>query len=171
MQMVKKMFLGLFLIWFGVLAFMPKKELYYKLEEVLEQQEIRIDGETLKEGWFYLYIENPSISIKGIKIVTIEKMELFTLLFYSKIKILNILLDESLKETAPEHIGDMTLRHTLLSILNVSLNANCDFGTIEGNANLKERKLRLDLIEVKNIETIKSRLQQDEKGWYYETSF
>ncbi|MCD6653301.1 MAG: hypothetical protein LT067_00825 [Sulfurovum sp.] len=171
MQMVKKIFLGAALIWLGTTVFMPKKELYYKLEEILAKKDIRINGETIKEGWFSLDVYHPTVSIKGIDIATIEKMKLFTLLFSSEIKIQNVLLDKSLKETAPEHIKVLTFRHTLLSLFKVSLDANCDFGAVEGDVNLKERKLHLDLIEAKNIQAIQTRLRQNEKGWYYETSF
>ena len=171
MQMVKKVCLMLFLVWFGMLVFMPKKELYYKLEEVLARQEIQIDGEKLKEGWFSLEVENLSVSIKGIKIATVEKVDFFTLLFSSKMHIQNILLDDSLKGKAPNRTENATLAHTVLSPLSVSLDAQCDFGGIEGKAKIKERSVRLDLIEAKNIDMIKSQLKQDEKGWYYEASF
>lgn len=171
MQMVKKIFLGAVLIWFGMTVFMPKKELYYKLEEMLAKKDIRINGETIKEGWFSLDVHHLTVSVKGINIATIEKMELFTLLFSSEIKIQNVLLDKSLMETAPGHIEVLTLKHTLLSFFRVSLGANCDFGAAEGEVNLKERKLHIDLIEAKKIQAIQSRLRQNEKGWYYETSF
>lgn len=171
MQMVKKVCLMLFLVWFGTLVFMPKKELYYKLEEVLARQEIQIDGEKLKEGWFSLEVENLSVSIKGIKIATVEKVDFFTLLFSSKMHIQNILLDDSLKGKAPNRTENATLAHTVLSPLSVSLDAQCDFGGVEGKAKIKERSVRLDLIEAKNIDMIKSQLKQDEKGWYYEASF
>ncbi|DAB39894.1 MAG TPA: hypothetical protein CFH81_06650 [Sulfurovum sp. UBA12169] len=171
MQMVKKIFLGVALIWFGATVFMPKKELYYKLEEMLAKKDIRINGETIKEGLFSLDVHHPTVSVKGINIATIEKIKLFTLLFSSEIKIQNVVLDKSLRETAPGHIEVLTLKHALLSLFGVSLDANCDFGAVEGEVNLKERKLHIDLIGAKNIQAIQSRLRQNEKGWYYETSF
>ncbi len=169
--MVKKIFILLFVAWFALLFFMPKQELYYKLEKELAKQGVEVNEESIDEGVFSLTLHNASVYVKGIKVATVEKVSFFTLLFYTKAQIDNLVLDDSLKSMAPQHTDKAVLTHTLFSVLNVSIHAEGSFGLVDGDADLKERTLRLDFIEPKEIDSIKSQLKKDEKGWYYETSF
>ncbi len=171
MQMVKKFFILLFIAWFALLFFMPKQELYYTLEKELAQQGVEINEESINEGIFSLTINNASVYVKGIKIATIEKVSFFTLLFYTKAEIDNLLLDDSLKAMAPQHTDKVLLTHSLLSVWTVPIHAEGSFGVVDGYADLKARKVRLNFIETKEIDSIKSQLKKDKKGWYYETSF
>ena len=171
MQMVKNIFIALCIIWFALLVFMPKRELYYKLEKELAKQEIIISGEKIEEGLFSLTLKEPSVYLKGIKIATIKEISLFTLLFYTKIELETLLPDDSLKAMVPQQTEYIVLSHSLLSPLQVLIDAQGLFGTVNGYADLKERKLTIDFIEAKEIGMIKSRLKKDEKGWHYERSF
>ena len=171
MQMVKKIFITLFITWFALLIFMPKQEIYYALEKELAQQEIEINEKSIEEGVFSLTLNQASVYVKGIKIATIEEFTLFTLLFYTKVELDTLLLDDSLKAMAPQQTDKAIVSHSLLSPLEASLSAEGSFGVIEGNVDLKERKLHINFTETKEIEMIKSQLKKDEKGWYYETSF
>ncbi len=171
MQMVKKIFIALFIIWFGLLVFMPKQEMFYKLEKELEKQEIKINEKSLEEGLFSLKVKEASVYVKGIPLATIEEITLFTLLFYTKVELHSLLLDDSLKGMVPQHMDRAILSHSIISPSMAAMYAQGSFGTVEGNIDLKERVLRLDFNGTKEIEMIKSQLKKDEKGWYYETSF
>ena len=171
MQMVKNIFIALCIIWFALLVFMPKRELYYQLEKELAKQEIIISGEKIEEGWFSLTLKEPSVYLKGIKIATIEEIDIFTLLFYTKVELKTLLLDKSLKAIAPQQTEYIVLSHSLLSPLQVLIGAQGQFGTVNGHADLKERKVTIDFTEAKEIGMIKSLLKKDEKGWHYERSF
>ena len=169
--MVKKILLTLFLLWFALLAFMPKQEMYYALEKALAEQEIEINEQSIEEGWFSLSIRDASVYGKGIKIAGIEKFTCHTLLFYTKIEIDSVVLDDSLKAMLPQTTDKVLLTYSLLSPLTVWIHAEGVFGTLEGSADLKERKLHIDFTEVKEIGTIRSELKKGERGWYYEKSF
>ena len=169
--MVKKIFILLLVAWFALLFFMPKQELYYTLEKELAKQGVEINEEGIEEGIFSLTLNNASIYVKGIKIATVEKVSFFTLLFYTKAEVNDLLLDDSLKAMAPKRTDKAVFTHSVLSVLNVLIHAEGSFGVVDGYANLKERMLHLDFIEPKEIDSIRSQLKKDEKGWYYETSF
>jgi len=171
MQMVKKIFIALFITWFALLLFMPKQEMYYKLEKELEKYEIEINEKSMEEGLFSLTLKQASVYIKGIPVATIEEIRFFTLLFYAKVELETLLLDDSLKAMAPQQTDKATLTHSIISPLDASMHAEGSFGGIEGSIDLKERKLHLDFNETKEIEMIRSQLKKGEKGWYYETSF
>ena len=171
MQMVKKIFIGLLVIWFAVLVLMPKQELYYKLEQELATKAIKINEKSIEEGWFSLTLRGLDVYAKGIKLASIEEVTLFTLLFYSKVDIHNLLLDESLKAMAPTKTEDAKLTHAIWSALTVQVEAQGSFAGLVGDVHLAEKTLRLDFNDSKAIEDMQSKLKKDEKGWYYEASF
>jgi hypothetical protein len=169
--MVKKILIAFFVLWFALLLFMPKQELYYKLEQTLEKEGIKINEGSIEEGIFSLTLKNADLYVKGIKVATVEKATLFTLLFYTRVELNELLLDDSLKSMAPQHTQNATLSHTLLSPVQLAIHAEGSFGVVAGEANVQERKVHVDFVEEKEIGMIKQLLKKGESGWYYETSF
>jgi len=171
MQMVKKIFIMLLVIWAALLVFMPKQEIYYQLEKELAKNEIKINEKSIEEGWFSLTLNQVTVYAKGVKVATVEKIDFFTVLFYSKIELRSFLLDDSLRSVAPSATEQAVLSHSLLSPRSIAVDANGSFGTIVGKIDLSERKIHIDFTEPKEIEMIREQLKKDEKGWYYERSF
>lgn len=171
MQMVKNSIIGLILGYFVLLVFMPKQELYYKLEEALQDNDIVINEQKIHSGLFSLSLEGLDVYVKGIKVAKIDEVNLFTLLFYTKIQLTGIDADDSLKNMMPIQIEEATITHSLINPYVAIINANSDAGDITGASNLRDRTVRLDFNTTTNLDTLKSQLNQDEKGWYYETSF
>jgi len=171
MQMVKKIFIVLGLGWFAILLFMPKQELYYKLEEILEKKSIKINEQSIHTGLFSLRLENVDIYAKGIKLATAESVDFFTLLFYTKVEVDNLVLDDSLKKLAPTHIDELVISHGIGKPFQLQVEAKGVFGALDGNINLNKKIIRLNFDENSSIEQLKSKLEQDDKGWYYEASF
>ncbi len=171
MQMVKKSFLVFMVAWFAILVLMPKQEFYYKLEEELAKHEIKLNEEKINEGFFSLTLKHVTVYFKGINVATIEEVELLTLLFYSSIELQSLHMDDSLKTMVPQETQKALLAHSILSPLEVLVDASGSFGSVTGEIDLNERKVRLDFNESKNIEMLKPQLKKGEKGWLYETSF
>ena len=171
MQMVKKILIALALVWFGLLLFMPKQELYYKLEKELEKKAVKINEKSIDEGLFSLTISGADVYAKGIKLATIEKLSFFTLLFYTNVEVENLMLDDSLKEVAPTKTDTLSISHALWNPIHININAQGSFGGLNGDVAFAEKTLRLDFNDSKGIEMLKPKLKNDEKGWYYETSF
>jgi hypothetical protein len=160
------------IFWFALLIFMPKQELYFTLEKELAKQDIEINEQSIDEGVLSLNLIKPVIYVKGIKIATIEKINIFTLLFNTNINVKALILDDSLKSFAPEKVDVANISYSLFSPFKVHIEAKGSFGNIDGYANLTERNLRLDFTETtKELGSIRSNLKKDEKGLYYETSF
>jgi len=171
MQMVKNILIAFIVIWLGILVFMPKQEFYYKLEEELAKHEIKLNETSMNEGLFSLNVKQVTVYFKGINVATIEEVSLFTLLFYNSIELRSLTVDDSLKKMMPQEIEKAVAIHSILSPLEVAVDASGSFGLMTGKIDLSEAKVRLDFNESKNIEMLKPQLKKDEKGWYYETSF
>jgi uncharacterized membrane protein len=171
MQMVKKILIILLVLWFAILFFMPKQALYYKLEEVLLQNDIKINEQKIEEGLFSLTLYNSKVYVKGIELATVERIDFFTLLFYTKVEVNQLLLDASLKNVAPSKIDELEAVHAIWNPVYLSLDAEGSFGNVSGQVSLLEKHIRMDFNETKNIDMLKGSLHKDEKGWFYETSF
>ena len=171
MQMVKKSFIVFIVIWFAILVLMPKQEFYYKLEEELAKHELILNEGKVNEGFFSLNLEQVTVYFKGIPVATIEKVNLCTLLFYSGIELQALHVDDSLKAMVPQVTQKALIRHSILSPLELFVDASGSFGAMAGTIDLSERKVRLDFNESKNIQMLKPQLKKGEKGWVYETSF
>jgi len=172
MQVVKNILIAFVVFWFALLLFMPKEKLYYTLEKELEKQDIKINEERMEEGIFSFNLINPEVYVKGIRVASIEKINLFTLLFTSNINIHALHVDDSLKSFIPGEISIANISYSVTSPFIVNIDANGSFGKVQGRADLKTRILHLDFTETtKDIDTLRSKLKKDEKGLYYETSF
>jgi len=171
MQMVKKSGIVLMVAWLAILVLMPKQEFYFKLEEMLAKHEIELNEEKRDEGLFSLDLHQVTVYVKGIPVATIEELDLFTLLFYSRVEVQGLHMDDSLKGMVPQEVREALLSHTILSPMKVSVDAEGSFGEMTGMIDLNARQVHLDFNESKNIEMLKPQLKQGEKGWIYETSF
>jgi len=171
MQVVKKIFFSLVVLWIAILFFMPKQMLYYKLEEVLAKNDIKINEKRVEEGLFSLKLYDSKVFVKGIELAFVKEIDFFTLLFYTKVNIENLELDVSLKNMAPTQIDTATATYALWNPTNLGIDAQGPFGGIDGNAALLNHTLRLDFNETTQIQVLKANLKQDEKGWFYETTF
>ena len=171
MQMVKNIFISLFFIWFAILIFMPKQKIYYTLEHELHKQGIEINEKSIEEGMFSLNITGAKIYVKGIEVANIDEISFFTLLFYSNVTISSIVVDDYLKEYTPGDVEKFITMHSILSPLEAFMTISGDFGIAEGIVDIANRNLRIDIIDIESMNSIKSMLKKDEKGWYYETSF
>lgn len=171
MQMVKNSFMILVVAWLAILVLMPKQEFYYTLEEALAKHEIAFNEEKINEGLFSLGLEQVSVYFKGIKVATIKEVTFCTLLFYTSIELQSLHMDDSLKSMVPQDTQKAILSHSILSPLDLMVDANGSFGLMSGRIDLTDRKVHLDFNESKNIEMLKPQLKKDEKGWVYETSF
>ena len=172
MQVVKKIFAGVFVFWFALLLFMPKEELYFALEKELKNYGVVINEERIESGLLSLNLINAHVYVKGIEVAKIEKVNIFSLLFTSNINIKSLILDDSLKSFAPQHIDVANISYTVFSPMHVSIEAKGSFGALEGDVDLKTHTLRIDFTKTTaEIDIISANLKKDEKGWYYETSF
>ena len=150
---------------------MPKREFYYKLEEALAKHEVILNEESIDEGLFSLNLQGVTVYVKGINIATIGEVKLATLLFYSCIELRSLEVDDSLKAMVPKTTQEATAVHSILSPMEVLVDASGSFGLMSGNIDLGERNIHLDFNQSKGIEMLMPQLKKDEKGWVYETSF
>jgi len=171
MQVVKKVFVILFTIWFAFVLFMPKRDLYYKFEHLLAEQGIKINESKIKEGIFTLDIDEAVIYIKGIDLIRIRHISFLSLFFYNRVSCEEVVLDESLKNITPTKLKRAIFSYAIWSPGDVSVLGQGKFGIFEGEIDLIKRRVHLDFKESKELGVLEYQLKEGEKGLYYETSF
>ncbi|RUM67109.1 MAG: hypothetical protein DSZ06_01950 [Sulfurospirillum sp.] len=171
MQMVKKSLGIIFAVWFTLLLFMPKEEMYYKVEKILAAQDITLNEKSIESGVFSLNIKDVTVYAKGIALAHIDEIDFFTLLVYNTLRVDNLVVDEVLQSKVPAQTKEAVLTHQIFSPLTVSVDANGTFGYVEGSIDLSSKQVHIDFVKEKEIEMIKPFLQKGKKGWFYEKSF
>ena len=167
MQMVKKILIGILVVWLGIIIFMPKKDIYFKLEETLAQRDIKLNEETIEDNLFSLNIKNISVYFKGMNVAFIDEINIFTLLFVTKVDIDSI----EARAILTQSIKSLNISHSILSPVIFNIDINSSIGEAGGYANIQDRILHLDLNMTKEVAMLKPLLKKDENGWYYETAF
>lgn len=171
MQVVKNILIILFSLWLALLLFMPKKVFYYALEKELLKYDVKLNEVTIKETFFGVEIEDISGYVKGIHLISIDKITFSTMLFFTEIEILNIEIDESIGKMLPQPIAFVKINHSILSALFVALDAQGIFGEVTAEVNLLERNIHVDVNDTAKLPMLKPWLKKGEKGWFYEKSF
>jgi len=174
--MVKKIVLAFFVVWLTVLFFMPKSELYYSVEKVLAKQDIKLNEKSIEEGLFSLTVKKVTVYVKGIPLINIEELNVFTLLFYTSLSIEDLIVDEALHTKIPAFTKEAHVKHQLFNPMTLTLDANGSFGEIVGNVDLMHRTVHMDFVDTKDISMIQPSLVKGiktngKKGWIYEKSF
>jgi len=173
MQMVKNISIALVSIWFALVAFMPKEELYYTLEHELVNYGIEFNEKSIKSGIFSLEISDIDVYAEGIKVAHIDHMDFLITLLFNKLDIKDIVLDSSINSLIHMDIQTVQTAHLTYSILSpvkVNIALKGDFGDAHGYIDI-HRVLRLDFSELKSTRSLKNILKKDDNGWYYETKF
>jgi hypothetical protein len=159
------------LVIFSIVAFAPKRELYYKLENYLLKKDIVIDNEQIEEGLFTLKIRHPDIYVKGIKAVEAGEISFLSLVFYNRLQGRDMRVDRSLRNFLPGEISIASAKYSIIDPLHIVIDAKGAFGEAHGYISLKKRTLHMDFSDVKSLGALRSMLRKGEKGWYYESSF
>ena len=171
MQMVKKSIGILFAVWFTLLLFMPKEEMYYTVEKMLVAQDITLNEKSVDEGFFSLTLKDVTVYVKGVALANIDEIDFFSLFFYNTLSIDNLVVDEVLHSKVPAKTEEAVLTYQIFAPLTVSIDANGSFGYAQGSIDLADKQVHVDFVKPKEIDMIKPFLKKGEKGWFYEKSF
>jgi len=143
----------------GLIVFMPKQELFFKILEILHTKKIDIISKT-KQTPLYLKISDAKVYYLNLPSATIKNITVYPYIIFNKIKAENIKIN----------LGDFKIKSLnifYIPFLNAKITGKSNFGEFEGEANLHEIK-----IYIKNRSNkIKSFLKKDKKGYFYYERF
>ena len=171
MRLVRNIVVFIVAALIGSALFMPKQSLYYFLENKLAKNGIVIYDEKVKSNIGYFKLSHAKVSFQGADIAEIGSLKVLPFIVYNRIDAKNIELTGVAKSYLNAEIDMLKATHSILKPYIVKISANGSFGLANGYVNLKQRVIHIDIVDAKDIATIKKFLKRGEKGWYYESKF
>jgi hypothetical protein len=142
---------------------MPKEELFFTFQRYLPDTVINFDS--IKQTPVSLSLNNSEIYYNGMDIASVKEIKILPLVFYNKVGLKNLDLGiNNLK------INTLNLVYTALFPLSVDVSGKASFGNIKGSIDLKKRRLKVYITDIKG-NFIRQFLRKDKKGYFYETAF
>jgi len=129
----------------ALMYFMPKESIYFFAEKQLQKYHIVIAHESVKDRGLSLELRHFDVYVESIQSAKIEKVDIALFGVYNEIKANNIELSTAVASMLPTKIESVNIKYSILNPLNVTLNAVGAFGTLQGVANIKERKITAEL--------------------------
>lgn len=176
---MKKLGLGIFyflVVIYSIIFFTPKINLYYQLEILLQEKQIVITQENIVDSGFSLSIEEGSLYYGDLLVGQFDKVSILSLLFFNSVSLDPFALSQDMEIFFPRNIQGLTLTHAFFNPLHVKIQGSGDFGEINGDVNLLDRTIVLNLQASKVLLSKKpfwmKKLKKDETGAYrYATTY
>ena len=75
---------------YSIFLFLPKEGIYFKVEEILKEQNILINEKTVKDNYSNLDLEGLGVYFDGLKIVNIDNINFSSYLYETNINLKNL---------------------------------------------------------------------------------
>ena len=159
-----------------ILFFLPKVNLYYKAETLLEKYKVTISGEKLLDKGLSFKIQEGLIYFDDLVVAKIDEISIVPLLAYNSLHVKPFSFSEDMKQFIPLKVDNLNITQTLINPLHVRIESSGEFGSLEGDIALKDRNISLILRPSKLL--LKQRpfwmkeLKKDAQGGYrYESNY
>ena len=146
----------------GLIVFMPKDNIYFKIQEILSKQNIYINSDI--KNSLSLELKNGTVFVKKMDIAYFDKCEIYPYIFWNKIECKNINIANQYK------IKEIKTSYSLINPLKINISGNSNFGKIEGEINIFDKKGKIYITKLTNS-LIKKYLKKDKKGYFYDVKF
>lgn len=155
--MIKRVskFLLYTLFFFATLIyFLPKENLYYKGEELLESKKVIVSNEILDDRGFSFEISGADIyAMDGIKVANVKSLNIALFLLYNKIYAEGIELTSVASKFVPTHIDHISIVYSVFDPLHINAEAVGDFGEAKAVVDLQQRVAEVKLEPSKLLKT------------------
>ena len=129
----------------ALMYLMPKESIYFFAEKQLQKYNVVIAHESVKDRGLSLELQHLDIYVESIQSAKIKKVDISLFGIYNEINVKNIDLSTAVASMLPTKIESLNIKYSLLNPLNVTLKAKGAFGTLDGVANIKNRKIVAEL--------------------------
>jgi len=161
--MKKVFYVVLFFISF--IWFFPKDNLFFSVQDILSKNQIYLPSVKVEDKGYKLNIKDVKVYYNKMDIGSIENIDFFSFLVYNRIFLSNIKLNFQ-----DLFIKKLNINYFIVSPFKISIVGDANFGKIDGFFDLKDKKGKIYILDIKNND-IKSLLNKDKKGYFYAFSF
>lgn len=175
MKKLLKIIIYIFTFIFAIFLFLPKESIYHLIEQNLFKNKIIISNELVNENLFGLDISKGQIYYENINVASVDKIEIKSFLFYSKIKVNDIKLMDSLENMAPSPINEIEIKYSVLNFDKINITSDGLFGELKGFVDIVNRVVSLELTASNKMKDSYSKILKNMKlkegKYYYEYKF
>jgi hypothetical protein len=171
---MKKIFLALLFFVIGLVLFMPKINLYYTMNDYLKKELITIKQKSIQDRWYKLELKDATAYYDGIKSLLAKEVDIKPWIIYNKIELKEIKPADSLKRFFNFKANKAVITHSLLSYKKAYIEAEGDFGALDGEIDLIGRKIHIHLSPTKRFEkeqVVREYFKKSKEGYIYESKF
>ncbi len=161
---MRKKILLTFCLFFIIIAFLPKENIYYKAEEILKEQKVVLSGENTTDILGVFNISDAKIYYDSIKVGKIENIRIFPFVFFNVLNISNANFSDELRNFLPKNIDSFNIFMTAFYPISAYISGSGDFGEISGYINFYSREMKIKLKPTqKFLKTYKSLAREFKK--------
>ncbi len=158
------------------LFFLPKVQLYYKAETLLNPYKITLSKEHLKDAGFSLHVKDALLYYDDLEVGTISNISITPLLIYNSINVSSFTLHSDMEQFVPTQIDGISVTYSIFNPLHVTLYGEGQFGMIEGEAALLDHNISIrlqpsKLLEKQNPFWLRRMKKDSEGGYVYESAY
>ena len=149
MVKISKIFAYFVFFILALIYFLPKLNLYYYLENELQNHQIVLK-EKIKIGTgFALELKSTDVFYNSIDIAKVENIKLKIFFLYNTMQVKNVKLSNLAASFIPEDIEQIDIRYSIINPLNIVAHLNGGFGVANINFNVLDKNVSVDLIPSK----------------------
>ncbi len=175
MKFLFKMIVYILVFLVFLFVFLPKQNIYFKAEELISKQGVIISDEVVNDGFNSLEISAAEVYFKDVYFANINKIEMRSLLFLTKINIDQLRFSPSISKMAPSPISKISITHSILDITKARIVGNSDFGSLDGYIDFLNKKVVLTLDAnskmKRNYSNILRMMKQKDGRYTYEYNY
>lgn len=124
---------------------MPKKSLYYFVEEQIKPQKVIFANEKIDENIFGLSISDIEIFYDNIEFGKIKNIDTNFYIFYNSITLSDLIVENSFAIFLPKYVMNMEFKYTITNPTKIIFFGVSDIGEINGDIDFIEQVVSLDI--------------------------
>ncbi|HIC10303.1 MAG TPA: hypothetical protein EYO61_02965 [Campylobacterales bacterium] len=171
--MIKKIFQNTFLFllsfYIVLIVALPKEGLWFKLEEVLKERNIVVDGEEVSDRYISLNIRNGEIVASDMSVAIFENINIYPFLFFNRIDIENLQVGKDFPQFGDIYLDNLIVTNSIVKPTKLLLDGNGSIGNFKGRIDISKRTIDILLYpseKVKKMRAVMRYFKEYKDGGY-----
>jgi len=158
-----------------LILFLPKTNLYYAAEGLMQEKNIYISDEEVHDSGFSLELINAMIFFDKLELMKVENIKLSPWIVYNVVSLNTVDINEGFSDFLPEEISSLKVEHFFYNPTHIKLSGESTDSFFFGDVDILKRVLSLHLRvgakSEKRYKVLLEKLTKEEGGYYYEYKF
>jgi hypothetical protein len=159
------------IVYLSLVFFMPKEQLIYTGLNSLSKELVNFEIEEMSDYGLYEDVKEVTVIYDKMRVAKVEKVKLLPFIVYNKLFITTLEPQGSFKNMLNLVVLNATASYSIIQPFKVSIDVQTTIGSMKGDFNLKNSKLKLLLSPNKNYKKFryKNYFKKTKEGYVYES--